>query len=112
LKFEENFNTFDTKIWGHEQTLSGGGNWEFEWYVNNRTNSFVRNGTLYLKPTLTVDAVGETTLRSGDVNIWGGSSVEGCTNNQFYGCERNAAASGNVINPVRSARVRSLNSFS
>lgn len=46
----------------------------------------------------------------GDVNIWGGSPADQCTMNAFYGCERNAAASGNYINPVRSARLRTVKS--
>jgi hypothetical protein len=91
--------------------MSGGGNWEFEWYVNNRTNSYVDEGILYLQPTQTEDAIGQQTLMSGDVNIWGGSPADLCTMNAFYGCERNAAASGNYINPVRSARLRSVQSF-
>mmetsp|Transcript_19459 Transcript_19459/g.19470 ORF Transcript_19459/g.19470 Transcript_19459/m.19470 type:complete len:314 (+) Transcript_19459:119-1060(+) len=91
--------------------MSGGGNWEFEWYVNNRSNSYVKNSTLYIMPTMTEDAIGMTTLQSGDVNIWGGSPADACTGNQFYGCERNAAASGNVINPVRSARLRTADTF-
>mmetsp|Transcript_10882 Transcript_10882/g.21273 ORF Transcript_10882/g.21273 Transcript_10882/m.21273 type:complete len:377 (+) Transcript_10882:879-2009(+) len=111
LVFQDDFTTFNFKTWSHEMTLSGGGNWEFEWYVNNRTNSYVKNGVLYIVPTLTEDAIGHDTLVSGDVNIWGGSPQESCTNNQFWGCERNAAASGNYINPVRSARIRTLNSF-
>lgn len=52
--------------------MGGGGNWEFEWYTNNRTNSFVDDGVLYLQPTLMVDNIGEQTMQSGDVNIWGG----------------------------------------
>jgi len=51
-------------------------------------------------------------MKTGDINIWGGSPSDTCTSNAFYGCERNAAASGNVINPVRSARLRTVNSFS
>ena len=47
ITFHDDFNTFNTSRWFHEQTMSGGGNWEFEWYVNNRTNSFVRDGVLY-----------------------------------------------------------------
>jgi beta-glucanase (GH16 family) len=92
--------------------MGGGGNWEFEWYVNNRTNSYVRDSVLYILPTLTEDAIGLDTLNSGDVNIWGGAPADVCTSNAFYGCERNAAGSGNVNNPVRSARLRSVNSFS
>jgi hypothetical protein len=51
-------------------------------------------------------------LTSGDVNIWGGKFGNECTSNAFYGCERNAAASGNVINPIKSARLRTAGKFS
>jgi beta-glucanase (GH16 family) len=112
LIFEDNFDTLNLKTWEHELTLGGGGNWEFQWYVNNRTNSYTKDGVLYIKPTYTEDAVGTTTLYNGDINIWGGSPADTCTSNAFYGCERNAAASGNVNNPIRSARLRTTNSFS
>ena len=92
--------------------MSGGGNWEFEWYTNNRTNSFVKDGVLYLQPSFTADTIGDTALASGDFNIWGGTPASLCTSNAFYGCERNAAASGNVINPIQSARIRTAGAFS
>lgn len=60
---------------------------------------------------MTEDYIGTQGLNSGTVNIYGGSPADDCTSNQFYGCERSAAASGNVINPVRSARIRTVNSF-
>ena len=75
LIFEDNFDKFNFKTWQHEITLSGEGNWEFEWYYNNRSNSFVRDGVLYLKPTLTEDAIGLDAMH-GDVNIWGGSPAD------------------------------------
>jgi beta-glucanase (GH16 family) len=112
LIFSDDFNTLNYKTWEHELTLSGGGNWEFQWYVNNRSNSYVKNSVLYIKPTLTEDAIGLQTMVSGSVNIWGGMPANQCTQNEFYGCERNAAASGNYINPVRSARLRTAKSFS
>jgi len=90
--------------------MGGGGNWEFEMYRNNRTNSFVEEGVLHLQPSLTQDAIGDAALHGGDVNIWGSNPADSCTSNAFYGCERNAAY-GNIINPVMSARVRSVNSF-
>lgn len=111
LIFEDNFDTLNPKKWSHELTMGGGGNWEFEWYVNNRTNSFVKDGVLHILPTLTDDAIGTQTMMTGDVNIWAGQPSDSCTNNAFYGCERNAAASGNYINPARSARIRSLDKF-
>lgn len=80
--------------------------------MNNRSNSYVKEGVLYIKPTMTEDYIGTQQLNSGSVNIWGMSPAELCTGPQFYGCERNAAASGNVNNPIRSARIRTVNSFS
>lgn len=111
LIFNDDFNTFDMKTWEHELTLAGGGNWEFEWYVNNRSNSYVKDGVLYVKPTMTEDYIGTQQLNSGAINIWGMSPAELCTGPSFYGCERNAAASGNVNNPIRSARIRTVKSF-
>ena len=112
LIFSDDFTVLDTQTWKHESTLSGGGNWEFEWYVNNRSNSYVKEGVLYIKPTLTEDAIGLQQTLTGDINIWGGSPADSCTGNQFYGCERNGGASGNYNNPVRSARIRTAESFS
>lgn len=50
-------------------------------------------------------------MMTGAYDTWGGSPADMCTSNSFYGCERNAAASGNYINPVMSARVRTVESF-
>lgn len=51
-------------------------NWEFQWYTNNRSNSFCEEGYLHLRPTLTSDVFGETFLSSGTLNIHGGSSAD------------------------------------
>ena len=111
LIWEDQFDKLDFSKWQHEITMGGGGNWEFEWYTNNRTNSFVEDGVLYLQPTLFKDNIGDSAMHSADFNIWGGSPADECTSNAFYGCERNAAASGNVLNPIQSARLRSVGKF-
>ena len=111
LIFEDNFDDLNMKTWQHEITMGGGGNWEFEIYNNNRTNSFVEDGVLYLQPTLTSDYLGEDGVKTGSLNLWGGAPADQCTSNAFYGCERNAAGSGNYINPITSARIRSVKSF-
>jgi hypothetical protein len=36
--FEDDFNTLNLSVWQHQITMSGGGNWEFEYYDNNRSN--------------------------------------------------------------------------
>jgi hypothetical protein len=81
LVFQDDFNTFNMKIWKHELTMGGGGNWEFEIYRNNRTNSFVKDGVLYLQPTLTSEAIGLTTMMRGVYSIWGGTPADLCTSN-------------------------------
>ncbi|XP_062507119.1 beta-1,3-glucan-binding protein-like [Corticium candelabrum] len=112
LLFEENFDVFDLSVWQHELTMSGGGNWEFQIYDNNRSNSYVRDGILYIKPTLTSDAIGEQNVESGyRMDMWGGSPADLCTGNHFYGCLRESGAGGNVLNPIRSARIRTVHSF-
>jgi len=89
--------------------MSGGGNWEFEYYTNNRTNSFVKEDILHLQPSFTEDTIGD--VRTGSLSLWGGSPADDCTSNQFWGCER-SGASGNYVNPIQSARLRTVNSFS
>lgn len=107
---QDHFNTptIDPQIWKHDLTLGGGGNWEFQWYVNNRTNSFIEDGVLYLRPTLTADLLGEDkVMNGGNVDLW----ADGCTSNGFYGCQRSSNGA-NIINPIRSALLRTQNSVS
>jgi beta-glucanase (GH16 family) len=111
LIFADEFNTLDFETWQHEITLSGAGNWEFEYYTNNRTNSYTRNGILYMKPTLTVDNIGVSQLTNGGMNLWGSTPADQCTSNAFWGCERSSVGN-NVINPIQSARLRTVNAFS
>jgi beta-glucanase (GH16 family) len=81
---------------------------EFEYYYNNRSNSFVKNGSLYLQPTLTNDRMDIT---NSDLDLWGGAPADLCTSNAFFGCQRTGGAGGNVLNPVQSARLRTAETF-
>lgn len=45
--------------------MGGGGNWEFEMYWNNRTNSFVDKGVFHIHPTLISDRIGEAKVMGG-----------------------------------------------
>ncbi|KAJ8935957.1 hypothetical protein NQ318_015792 [Aromia moschata] len=111
LIFEDTFDKFDLKKWAHELTLTGGGNWEFEWYLNNRTNSYTDNGVLHINPTLLADETGNDYLYSGTLEIYGGSPADSCTNAAQYGCSRTGTAE-NILNPIKSARLRTVDSFS
>ncbi|KAJ8911725.1 hypothetical protein NQ315_012363 [Exocentrus adspersus] len=86
-------------------------NWEFEWYNNNRSNSYTENGNLHIRPTLLADEAGEEFLYSGSLDINGGSPYETCTNPQWYGCSRTGTEES-ALNPIKSARIRTVDSFS
>lgn len=115
LIFEEDWSSgIDFSLWKHEITMGGGGNWEFEYYANNRSNSFVENGTLFMQPTLTADRLGAEQVSGAiptTLELWGSQPADSCTGNAFYGCSR-ASGGGNVINPIQSARLRTANTFS
>ncbi|KRT86910.1 hypothetical protein AMK59_1529, partial [Oryctes borbonicus] len=109
--FQEEFDSLNLKKWQHENTLGGGGNWEFQWYTNNRTNSFVNDGVLYIKPTLTADHLGYDALYYATLDVNGGAPGDQCTNPRWYGCSRTGNAV-HILNPVKSARLRTVDSFS
>lgn len=105
--FEDNFNSINRNAWLFENTLAGGGNWEFQWYPGyDPTNLFVRNGILHFNPTLTADVFGEDFLFTGRVQI----PPNECTQADWFGCDRQGTAS-NPINPIRSTRIDTRNSF-
>ncbi|GLV44856.1 Gram-negative bacteria binding protein 1 [Carabus blaptoides fortunei] len=110
LIFHENFHTLDFQKWKHENTLSGGGNWEFQWYTNNRSNSYVKNNRLYIKPTLTADVIGEDNLFKMNLDINGGSPADYCTDDRNWGCSRTGTPT-NILNPIRSAKLTTVDSF-
>lgn len=65
--------------WSHETSATGGGNGEFQMYTSHPRNSFVKNGSLYLKPSFTYNTFGD--LR-GDLDLY----AMGCTKNWNSGC--------------------------
>ncbi|XP_055374290.1 beta-1,3-glucan-binding protein-like isoform X2 [Condylostylus longicornis] len=101
LIFEENFDRLNLNIWQHQITL----NREFQWYTNNRSNTYSKNGKLHIRPTLTADIYGEEFLSSGTVDL-----RPDCTDWANDGCLRTGNTK-NIINPVQSGRIRTINSF-
>lgn len=114
LVFSEDFNKLDCSVWEHQKTLAGDGNWSFQQYTNNRTNSFVRNGKLYIKPTFTSAIIGEGAVRGVPSYTMDLTSLEPamqCTGGAFYGCQR-TSTNENYLNPIQSASLRTSSSFS
>lgn len=107
LLFEDNFNTLDDNNWFYENTMAGGGNWEFQWYPGKDVNNIrVTNGNLHIVPTLTADLFGEDFLTSGRVTI----PPDQCTQADWYGCDRQGTPD-NIINPIRATRIDTRQSF-
>jgi hypothetical protein len=110
LIWSDDFDFLDFTKWDHEITAGGGGNWEFQYYTNNRSNSYTRDGSLYLKPTLTEDRLGPGSVTTQTLDLWGMAPSNKCTGEAFYGCLRDGNPS-NILNPVQSARIRSVHRF-
>lgn len=107
LIFEDNFDSFDQSTWQHVVTLSGGRNAEFQWYVNDGNTSFAIDGKLHIRPRLTTDHVDDDFLTDGHILI----PPHECTNSAYNGCEKQGTLD-EIINPVRSARIRTFKSLS
>jgi len=111
LIFNDEFDFLDHDVWEHEVTMSGGGNWEFQVYGNNRSTSYTRDSTLFIKPALVSEWHTEDFLTSGEINLWGmNGRGDVCTGNSYWGCDRVGNAV-NIVNPVQSARLRTMTDF-
>lgn len=108
LVFEDEFNDneVDDSKWKFEQTLTGGSDWQFQWFVKDNENAFIRDGILHIQPTLTADKFGEQELFKKKIRI----SREDCTSSMNYGCFREGTRE-HIINPVRSASIQTKTSF-
>jgi len=107
LIFEDNFDSLNTNVWHHEINVNGGYNNEFQVYDKDPANTFIRDGVLYLKPTLTLDKFGGNYeyLYNGYLKL------EGCTGYGASECEKQASYPY-ILPPAYSGRLRTLGSFS
>ncbi|CAG9855667.1 unnamed protein product [Phyllotreta striolata] len=106
LIFVEDFNELRLDLWNHEETLGGrSSNNQFQWYTNNRNNSFVDNGILHIRPTLVADEYGEAFLYNGTIDL--GTT---CTTPLYDGCLRKGTKEI-ILNPIKSARINTNNTF-
>lgn len=73
--------------------------------MSDDENSFAKDGHLHIKPTLTANKIGYDTVEKGHV------ALDDCTDINRANCERQAGGN-KIINPVRSARLATEQSFS
>lgn len=67
-------------------------------------NSYAKDGKLYIKPTLTANKIGRYEVENGYVHL------NDCTDSIEQNCKRQAGGDI-IINPIRSARLNTKNSF-
>ncbi|XP_033336163.2 beta-1,3-glucan recognition protein 1 [Megalopta genalis] len=105
LIFEENFDTLDTNRWKIIERFSEAPNFEFVVYKNDEENVHVRDGKLYIKPTLVKEKYGLTFVQDGSLRL------DKCTAEiGSLDCSRVANA-WNILPPVISGRLNTKPSF-
>ncbi|EJD07749.1 uncharacterized protein FOMMEDRAFT_116159 [Fomitiporia mediterranea MF3/22] len=106
---DENFNTFDTNTWTKNVSLGGFGNGEFQMTTDSSDNLYIKNGELYIMPTLTSDEIGASSIFDGYTY-----NLTGCTETwNASACNvRSDQGTNTVVNPVKSARISTQNSVS
>ena len=113
LAFHDSFKTLDFQVWDHEISMSGGGNWEFQIYDNDRELSYIENNTLVIKPKLSEEKYGRKMVLGEHAN-WelNRLSLEGrCTDSSNWGCERIAKGGNSILPPIRSAKLTTKNNY-
>ncbi|XP_034240415.1 beta-1,3-glucan-binding protein-like [Thrips palmi] len=101
LVFADEFDTLDEGKWVHQISAWRGGNQEFQFYRNDRKNSYVRDGILYIRPTLTADEFGEDLVQHGNLT-YPGCNMEPCV----------SQSGEEIVLPIQSARLSTSGKFS
>ena len=103
-------NGIDSDTWTREVNLGGFGTGEFEWATDSDTNSYVKDGKLYIMPTLTSDSLGEAAvLDDYTVDLTADGSCTGTTAAECVSTSN--ATTHDILPPVQSARLISKGKF-
>ncbi len=106
LILEENFHSFDLNLWKHDISMTSDRPNQFQTFVNSRRNSYVKNGSLYLKPTWIKS-------NSSMLDIWGSTPASLCTGNRNSGCIRTKTINTTSSDAILySASINTATSFS
>ncbi|EOD44125.1 putative beta- -glucan-binding protein [Neofusicoccum parvum UCRNP2] len=99
--------TLDPNVWTHRIQLNGFGNGEFDQTTADEENVFVKDGQLYIKPTLQDATLMETN------NIINLTALGTCTSTSWTDCVGSTnTTNGTVLPPVKSARITTEKSAS
>lgn len=108
LAFQDDFqgDSIDHTIWNHEVQTGGWGTGEFEWTTDSTNNSFVKDGKLFIVPTLTSDALGEEAIINGySLNLTAMNTCTSSNKSDIYCAAQSNSSTGMILPPVQSARL-------
>ena len=119
LVLDDEFSSLDLKnTWTADNELGGFGNGEFEMTTDDSKNLYIKNGELYIMPTLTSDDIpASQVLNGGSLNV---SDCTAGTSASTYGASsagNNCSATSDGSNkqalpPVKSARISTKGHYS
>ncbi|XP_069106216.1 beta-1,3-glucan-binding protein-like [Argopecten irradians] len=101
--FRDDFNTWNAGNYQIEVSAWGGGNNEFQVYVPDHNNLYVKNGNLYIRPTKTIDSPHFNDVYHGDMNLYSLYGV--CNQHDNNGCHKTANGNGEILPPIMSAKI-------
>ncbi|KAF9890519.1 hypothetical protein FE257_005924 [Aspergillus nanangensis] len=114
LIMDDDFSTLDRNIWSHEVQLNGYGTGAFDWTTDDPRNSYVDEQGLHIVPTLTLQDTNITPAQMVDNHVLNLTADGTCTTKdqrlsnltEISKCAiRSNVTAGQIINPVRSARL-------
>ena len=106
LVFEDAFGNINSDIWSFEIQRGGFGTGSFEWTTNDKKNAYVDAEGLHIVPTLTTESTDITLDQMYDGYVLNLTTDGTCTSQDITMCSiRSNKTSGDIINPVRSARL-------
>jgi len=110
LVWSEEFDNLDESVWLHEVTTFP--QEEFQYFRNNRDNSWVQNGVLHVTLTSTADTYGEDFLEHGELDLFEEDPEHPC--NIGWSVDKNCySKSGeDIVKPLQTAKLRSDPGFS
>ena len=109
----DNFTHINEEVWTYEIERGGFGTGSFEWTTDDPSNIYVDESGLHIVPTLTTlttNITEEQLLSGATLNL---TTMGVCTSDVVSDCSiRSNSTSGDIINPVRSARINTQGKLS
>jgi beta-glucanase (GH16 family) len=103
---EDDFQSINSDVWDYEIQRGGFGSGTFEWTTKDPRNAYTDAEGLHIIPTLTMDDTGLSKDEMTDNYVLNMTTDGTCTTKGINECSiRSNKTSGDIINPVRSARL-------